>query len=223
MNKLVSRLMAVSMAILLLRFPGWGAGGGGGGGGMGGMRGGGPGANEEVYQVPWKVVRPPNPLPAGGLAIYWFPTSVEEFQRSSLRNSRTLSLYASQCVSMGIADSQSGDVQKMADGDKLPVAVLATADGTVIGKAQNKDGYLKVDQVEKLLEGEVKQREEAIKQQMKEAKDKVKAGDKEGAIALFRTVMEQKCLFPGKAKDASKELKKLGVEVGQVFDAPVMD
>jgi len=100
---------------------------------------------------------------------------------------------------------------------------LAKADGTVIGKAQNKDGYLKVEQVEKLLEGEMKQREETIKQQMKDAKEKVKGGDKEGAITLYRSVMEQRCLFPGKAKDASKELKKLGVEVGLVFDPPVMD
>jgi len=169
------------------------------------------------------VVRPPNALPDGGLAVYWFPSSVVEFQKSSLRNSRTLSLYASQCVAMGIADSQSGDIQKMADGEKLPVAVLAKADGTVIGKAQNKDGYLKVEQVEKLLEGEMKQREETIKQQMKDAKEKVKGGDKEGAITLYRSVMEQRCLFPGKAKDASKELKKLGVEVGLVFDPPVMD
>ena len=69
----------------------------------------------------------------------------------------------------------------------------------------------------------MKQREESLKQEMKDGKDKMKAGDKEGAITLFKTVMEQKCLFPGKAKDASKELKKLGVETGQVFDAPVMD
>jgi len=59
---------------------------------------------------------------------------------------------------------------------------------------------------------------------MKDAKDKAKAGDKEGAIPLLKSVTEQKCLFPGKAKDAAKELKKLGVEAsGQFFDAPVMD
>jgi len=164
MNKLVSRLMAVLMAFLLLPLPSLATCGGGGGGGMGGMRGvvAGMGSEEQVYQVPWKVVRPPNALPDGGLAVYWFPSSVVEFQKSSLRNSRTLSLYASQCVAMGIADSQSGDIQKMADGEKLPVAVLAKADGTVIGKAQNKDGYLKVEQVEKLLEGEMKQREEPL-------------------------------------------------------------
>jgi len=225
MNKFFSRLMAILMTFLLLPLPSLATCGGGGGGGMGGMRGpgGGGGADEQVYQVPWKVVRPPNALPAGGLAVYWFPSSIEEFQRSSLRNSRSLTLYASQCVAMGIADSQSGDIQKMADGEKLPVAVLANADGRVIGKAQNKNGFLKVDQVEKLLEGEMKQREETIKQQMKDAKEKAKGGDKEGAITLYRTVLEQKCLFPGKAKDASKELKKLGVEVGQMFDAPIMD
>jgi tetratricopeptide (TPR) repeat protein len=221
MDRLASRLLAFLMVLLLLPLPGSATCGGGGGGGMGGMRGG--GGDEQVYQVPWKVVRPPNSVPAGGLAIYWFPSSAEEFQKSSLRNSRSLSLFASQCVAMGVVDGQSGDVVKMAEGEKLPVAVLSKADGTVIGKAQSKDGFLKVDQVEKLLEGEMKQREETIKQQMKDAKEKVKGGDKEGAITLFRTVAEQKCLFPGKAKDASKELKKLGVETGQMFDAPVMD
>src|SRR5215470_5826917 len=224
MNKHVSRLMAASMAILLLPFPGSGTCGGGGGGGTGGMRGGGgSGGNEEVYQVPWKMADPKNAPRAGGLTLYWFPSSVEEFKNSSLRYSRPLSLYAAQCVSMTVSDTQAPAMQKLVGEDKLPVAVLATNDGAMISKAQNNKGYLKVDQVEKLLEGEMKQREDALKQQMKDGKEKVKAGDKEGAITLFRTVMEQKCLFPGKAKDASKELKKLGVEVGQVFDAPLMD
>ena len=223
MNKFAPRLMAVSMAILLLPFPGSATCGGGGGGGTGGMRGGGPGGNEEVYQVPWKMADFKNAPPAGGLTLYWFPSSVEEFKNSSLRYSRSLSLYSSQCVSMIVSDTQAPEMQKLVSGEKLPVAVLTSNDGAAIGKAQNNKGYLKVEQVEKLLEGEMKQREEAVKQQMKDGKDKVKAGDKEGAITLFRTVMEQKCLFPGKAKDASKELKKLGVEIGQVFDAPVMD
>jgi predicted Zn-dependent protease len=124
---------------------------------------------------------------------------------------------------MGVADSHSGIGEKLTSGEKLPVVVLAKADGTVVGKAQNKDGFLKVDQVERLVEAELKQREEAIKQKMKEAKDRVKTGDKEGAIPLFQSVMSEKCLFPGKAKDAAKELKKLGVETGKMFDAPVMD
>ena len=225
MNKLVSRLLAFLMALLLLPLPSLATCGGGGGGGMGGMRGpgGGGGGEAQVYQVPWKVVKPEDALPAGSLALYWFPSSVDEFKNSSLRNSRSLSLLASQCVNMIVSDTQAPTMQKLVGEEKLPVAVLASSDGTAIGKAQNVKGFLKVDQVEKLVESEMKQREESIKQQMKEAKDKAKAGDKEGAIPLFKSVMEQKCLFPGKAKDASKELKKLGVEVGQVFDAPVME
>ena len=225
MNKLVSRLLAFLMALLLLPLPSLATCGGGGGGGMGGMRGpgGGGGGETQVYQVPWKVVKPEDALPAGSLALYWFPSSVDEFKNSSLRNSRSLSLLASQCVNMIVSDTQAPTMQKLVGEEKLPVAVLASSDGTAIGKAQNVKGFLKVDQVEKLVESEMKQREESIKQQMKEAKDKAKAGDKEGAIPLFKSVMEQKCLFPGKAKDASKELKKLGVEVGQVFDAPVME
>jgi len=192
---------------------------------MGGMRAGGSGGggDTQVYQVPWKVLDPKTPPPAGGLRLYWFPSSVDEFKNSSLRSSRSLSLYSAQCVSMIVSDTQSPEVQQLVAGEKLPVAVLASSEGAALGKAENVKGFLKVDQVEKLVESELKQREEAVKQQMKDGKDKEKSGDKEGAITAFKTVMEQKCLFPGKAKDASKELKKLGVETGKVFDAPVMD
>src|SRR5579871_155321 len=224
MNRLVLRLSAIFMAVLLLPLESFATCGGGGGGGMGGMRsGGGMGASEQVYQVPWKVADPKNAPPAGGLTLYWFPSSLDEYKNSSLRNSRSLTLYATQCVNMTVSDTQTPEMQKLVGDNKLPVAVLARNDGTAIAKAKNVKGFLKVDQVEKLVEAEMKQREESIKQEMKEGKDKAKSGDKEGAITLFKAVMEQKCLFPGKAKEASKELKKLGVETGYVFDAPIMD
>jgi tetratricopeptide (TPR) repeat protein len=225
MRKQISRLTTLFMALLLLPAPDWATCGGGGGGGMGGMRsGGGMPSDEQVYQVPWKVVKPDDAPVASGLLVYWFPSSVQEFQRSSLRNSRSLSLYASQCVTLGVADAGTSLGQKFLSGEKLPVVVLAKSDGTVINKLQNTNGFLKVDQVEKLVESEMKQREEMIKKQLKDAKEKAKAGDKEGAIPLYRSVLEEKCLFPGKAKDAAKELKKLGVnEATRLFDAPVMD
>jgi tetratricopeptide (TPR) repeat protein len=180
--------------------------------------------DEQVYQVPWKLVKPDEAPIAGGLVVYWFPSSAQEFQRSSLRNSRSLSLYASQCVTMGVADAGTSLGQKFLTGEKLPVVVLAKSDGTIINKIQNNNGFLKVDSVEKLVESEMKQREEAIKQQLKAAKEKAKSGDKDGAIPLYRSVLEEKCLFPGKAKDAAKELKKLGVDASvKLFDAPVMD
>jgi len=225
----ISRLSALFMILLLLPVPDWATCGGGGGGGMGGMRSGGasgsPGmGSEQVYQVPWKILKPEEALAPGGLVVYWFPSSVQEFQKSSLRNSRSLSLYATECVTMGVADASTPLGQKFLSGDKLPVIVLAKTDGTVINKLQNNNGFLKVDAFEKLVESEMKQREENVKNELKAAKEKAKSGDKDGAIPLYKSVLDEKCLFPSKAKDAAKELKKLGVDVTvKLFDAPVMN
>jgi tetratricopeptide (TPR) repeat protein len=232
MKTLLVRSLAIFLSLLLLPAPDWATCGGGGGGGMGGMRGGvnpRSGADstfpqDQAYTVPWKLMTPEDPPINSGLILYWFPSSTAEFQNSSLRNSRMLSLYASQCVTMGVADAGTSLGKKMVPEDKLPVVVLAKPDGTIVGKAENKNGFLKVDQVEKLVDTEIKQREEAIKEQLKEAKEKAKGGDKDGAMPIYRAVLEQKCLFPGKAKDAAKELKKLGAaDVAQVFDAPIFE
>ena len=190
-----------------------------------GATGAGAGADEQqVYPVPWRQRTPQDPPLVAGLVVYWFPTGVEEFNKSSLRNSRVLSLYASQCVSMQVAAAGSPAGQKFASGEKLPVVVLAQPDGTVVAKAENKNGYLKVEQVEQLLGNEMKRREETIKAELKEAKEKAKSGDAQGAIPIFRSVLDKKCLFPGQAKDAAKALKKLGVtDVGEVNDPPVFD
>jgi tetratricopeptide (TPR) repeat protein len=197
--------------------------GGGGGGGTGGMGGGAMGS-EVVYQVPWKLITPSDTPAPGGLVVYWFPASENELKNSSLRNSRTLALYAAQCVTMGVADAGTPLGQRFAADEKLPVAVLAQSDGKIIGKAQGEAGKLKVAQVEKLLEGEMKQREAGVKGTMNTAKDAAKRGDKDAAIAQYRTVLDQKCLFPKQGKDAANELKKLGVAgVAPVPDPPSFD
>lgn len=186
-----------------------------------GPMGPGPGMMEEqVYNVPWRVRAPETPPVTDGLVVYWFPSSVQEVQRSSLRNSRTLSLYGSQCVAMEIVDAATPLGQKLVSGAKLPIAVLATP-GTLIGKAENKNGYLRVYQVEKLVDEEYKRRENVVDSQLRDAKEHVKSGDKAGAIPIYKAVLEQKCLFPRKAKDAAKALKKLGVaEAAGFADAP---
>jgi tetratricopeptide (TPR) repeat protein len=202
----------------------WATCGGGGGGGMGGMSSGGAMPTEQVYRVPWRVSKPGDPPIREGLLLYWFPSSVPELQKSSLLYSRTLSMYATQCVNLVVADAGSPEGTKLVAGDKLPVAVLAEPNGNLVAKAENKNGYLKVDQVEKLLESEVKKRESAVKERLEDAKNKAKGGDNQTAIQEYRTVLEQKCLFPGKAKDAAKALKKLGVtDVTQIFDGPILD
>jgi tetratricopeptide (TPR) repeat protein len=176
-----------------------------------------------VYNVPWKVWTA-NENPAKGLVLYWFPLSQKELEKSSLRASRILSLYSSQCVAMEVADPRIPELQKVLGDSKPPVAILATPDGSTIKKVEGKDGYLKAEQVEKAVDSEMKQRETALDDHLKEAKEKAKAGDNTAAIALLRTVAEDKCMFPKKAKEATKELKKLGVaEVGSVPATPIFD
>jgi tetratricopeptide (TPR) repeat protein len=210
MKTLLARSISLVLAVLFVVSPLWATCGGGGGGGGGGMASG--GSAPEVYYVPWKARTPKDQAPKG-LVVYWFPASKEELQKSSLRVSRTLSLYAGQCISMELADTSNPYATKLIGESKLPVAVLATPDGTPVNKLENKDGRLKVELLEKLVAGEVKQRETALDAQLKEAKEKAKAGDSAGAIPLFKTVAEQQCMFPKKAKDAAKELKKLGAEL----------
>lgn len=191
-------------------------------GGMAPRGGGGADAQPQVYYVPWKLAKPQDPPVTSGLALYWFPVSQEELQKSSLRVSRPLSLYATQCVAMEVAEPASPLRTKFAAEDTLPVAVLAAPDGTVVGKLENKDGKLHVEDVEKLLGAELKKREDALDNKLKAAKETAKS-DKDAAIPLYRAVADQKCMFPKKAKEAAKELKKLGVEVGEIADPPVFD
>ena len=224
MNKSISRLFAVLLIMLFAVSPAWATCGGGGGGGVGGMSGGsGGGPKPEVYHVPWKNWSAKEPVKEG-LVLYWFPATQKELSGSSLLTSRQLSLYAAQCISMKVADYRVPDVQSVLGESKPPVAVLATPDGSVIKKAEGANNFLKAELVEKLVESEVKQRDSALEAQLKDAKEKVKAGDNAAAIKIYQSVAVEKCMFPKKAKDAAKELKKLGGgEVGTFFEPPVFE
>ena len=202
--------------ILLLAFiatPAWatcGGGGGGGGGGMTSNNNGNGGGNEVVYHVPWKIVKESDKPITEGLVLYWFPASKNELQNSSLRESRSLSLYASQCVTMELADGRTPNADKLIGESKLPVAVLATPDGTPVQKLENTNGRLKVTDVEKLVGTEIKTRGEDLDKSLADAKAKADSGDKPEAIQLYKTVAAEKCMFPKKARSATAELKKLG-------------
>jgi tetratricopeptide (TPR) repeat protein len=225
MKTSLSRALATILMVMFSLSPAWATCGGGGGGGTGGVGGGGrsDGPEPAVYKVPWKIWEA-RTAPQKGLVLYWFPASNDEINKSSLRGSRILTLYSSQCVSMTVADSKTPELQSILGNSTVPVAVLASSDGSPINKVENTGGKLKVDQVEKLVDAEMKQRETSLDTQLKEGKEKAKAGDSQGAIAALKPVAEQKCLFPKKAKDAAKELKKLGVdEVGSIPDAPILD
>ncbi len=211
------RSIAVALLALFFAqssFATCGGGGGGGGGGTSGNGGGGGGTPPPVYNVPWSIKPTAQP---GGLVLFWFPATVTEAQNSSLKNSRILQLYAAQCVAMQVANTDITNADKLIGESKLPVVVLAKSDGTPINKVENTGGKLKVADVEKLVDTEMKQRKSTASAQMKDAADKAKAGDKDGAVALYKSVAEQKCLLKKEANDAAKELKKLGVaEVGSI-------
>lgn len=224
MKTQIYRSIAVALLALFFAQSALATCGGGGGGGGGGMSGGGGGGGASTYPVPWKIRKATDPAPAG-LVLYWFPRSQDEIKASSLRESRTLSLYSSQCVSMELADGRTPHSNELIGSSTLPVAVLARPDGTAVNKVENANGKLKVGDVEKLLDTEMKQRESDLTAQLKEASAKSTAGDKDGAIAMYRSVLEQKCMFPKKAKDAQKQLKALGVtDVGaNIGPAPIFD
>jgi len=226
MKSQLSRALATLLIVLFSLSPVWATCGGGGGGGTGGVGGGGgrsEGPAPAVYMVPWKIWEQ-RTAPNKGLVLYWFPASDNELKKSSLRASRILTLYSSQCVAMTVADAKTPELHPIIGDSTVPVAVLANANGSPINKVENTAGKLKVEQVEKLVDSEMKQRETTLDTQLKEAKEKAKAGDNPGAIALLKPVADEKCLFPKKAKDAAKELKKLGVEeVGSIPDSPIFD
>src|SRR6185369_2343949 len=99
------RSIAVALLALFFAqssFATCGGGGGGGGGGTSGNGGGGGAGNPPpVYNVPWTTKSTAQP---GGLVLYWFPATTAEVQNSSLKNSRSLQLYAAQCVAMQVTN-----------------------------------------------------------------------------------------------------------------------
>jgi len=231
MKNTIARGVAFLLVLAFICTPVFATCGGGGGGGGGGMSGSGGsngsnngGNNPVVYHVPWTIRDAKTPPVTAGLVLYWFPASVQEVQKSSLRESRDLSLYAGQCVAMELVDGRFEMAAKLVGESTLPVAVLATPDGTVVNRLENKGGKLNVVDVEKIVGGEIKHRESAIDSSIRDAKTKSAAGDKDSAIKLLQSVLAQKCMFPKKAKEAAKELKNLGVEnIGSISTAPIFD
>ena len=117
MNTKLSRALATLLIVLISSSPAWATCGGGGGGGTGGVGGGGAntGPAPTVYKVPWDIWEA-RKAPNKGLVLYWFPASQAELEKSSLRTSRILTLYAAQCVSMRVGDSKQPELQAILGG-----------------------------------------------------------------------------------------------------------
>ena len=212
------RSLAFVSILLLSALPVAATCGGGGGGGNGGvMPGGGlPYDQAPAYRVAWKVLGPgaPKPqAPEAALVVYWFPRSPREAQASPLQSSRALSLASARCVATSLVTPENQEVRgvfKAPADDQL--VVLAGPDGSELGRVAAKEGKIDVRAVEKLLNGELDKREEAL-QDLVDAAGKKESSDRDGAIADYKKVWDQRCLVPSLGRKAAKALKKLGVDV----------
>src|SRR5215470_15292985 len=124
MKTQLSRALATTLMVLFSLSPAWATCGGGGGKGS-------EGPAPAVYMVPWKIWEA-RTTPNKGLILYWFPASNDEIKKSSLRQSRILTLYSSQCVTMTVADAKTPELQLIIGDSALPVAILAKSDGSPI-------------------------------------------------------------------------------------------
>jgi tetratricopeptide (TPR) repeat protein len=243
----IPRRRALALALLLVLPATWSplaaTCGGGGGGGMGGISGGGGGGGRPAtYQVPWQVMRtataPAAPGGANGvngetssatpggqpaLVLYWFPVSAAYARTSELQGSRSLTLAAARCVALDLVTTDNAALHEQF-AVKGETVVLATPDGKELSRLSDADGHApSVGQVEKLLDSQLKGREDALNRQLDEARDKEKKGDAEGAVTLYGTVYSERCLFPGLGKKAAKALKKLGRPVAEDRTSSLLD
>src|SRR6185295_7101681 len=200
------------LALLLPSLPASATCGGGGGGGTGGVVPDLGGGAPNFYRVAWKVLTPGSEKPQAPLAIYWFPTSPEEARVSPLQTSRSLSLAESRCIAMAIVttDNQALHTAFKAPAGQ-PLVVLANPDGSDVARVAATDGKLDVKAVEKLLSTTLDEREASLKA-LVEGADKKAAADRDGAIADYRQVWDQRCLFPSLGRKAAKGLTKLGLK-----------
>jgi tetratricopeptide (TPR) repeat protein len=205
------RSLVLLAVVSLTLSPAYATCGGGGGGGTGGMMPQG-GMQPQSYVVPWKVLN--GAAPTTPLVLYWFPANNDEVKGNELLSSRALTLASAQCVSMMIvapADTTTTAKWEVA-ADKLPTAILVGADGKAVSHVDSENGKLRMNKVEDIVRVELKARDNALDKMLDEAKQKEK-DDKDGAIAIYQQVWEQRCLAPKKGRGAQKALARLGVTV----------
>jgi hypothetical protein len=163
--------------------------------------------------VPWKVLNPGDAPVKSPLVLYWLPVSRDDIRRSDLLVSKSLAVYAMQCVGMQVIRPDDDEmIEKFGATGKLPVCVLAHGDGTAIARVMSDNGALRSAAVEKMVRDEIGSREVEADRMLDEARQKLAQGDRDDAVDLYRKVAAEQCLFPRKGKEALKALRKLGVD-----------
>jgi hypothetical protein len=175
----------------------------------------GPGTGDPYeYLVPWRFLTKGGPLLHESLVLYWLPASAQEAEQSPLLNSRELLQAADLCIGFEIVvPEDSSIIAKLGESGKLPAAVLVNDQGNVIRRVEGIRGRLTAPPVEKMVRDELSARGDTMYARMTEAKKRAAAGDREGAIDLYKKLWDERCLFPLAGTEAQHALKTLGVTV----------
>lgn len=162
-----------------------------------------------VPLVPWKVLQPDETIHAP-LVLFWIPASPEAMRRSTMLTSDSLTLFASRCVAMRVV--RFDDHARLAElrvETELPVAVLADAEGAIVGEVKGSRGRLSVREVEELVRTALDEREAQAEKLLDAARAHANRGDVDAAFELYEKVSEARCLCPRQAKAAAKALRRL--------------
>ncbi|MEA2164097.1 MAG: hypothetical protein QOK37_2224 [Thermoanaerobaculia bacterium] len=182
----------------------------------------GPGTGKpDDEMVPWKFADKGAAIEKAPLTLYWLPATQKEMERSELLSSRPLIQDSLRCVAFAIVDPENAATIKLlgATGN-LPAALLVNNQGTVTRRVEQVRGALPRTAVERMVHDELAARDEAMYHAMSEGRKRATAGEKEAAIALYRSVWNDRCFFPMAGTEAQRALKTLGVEVHDV-PAPI--
>jgi hypothetical protein len=168
-----------------------------------------PAGEAYVALVPWRVLEPDSKVDAP-LALFWIPASVEELRHSALLTSDDLTLFSSQCVAMRVVRlNDDARLTSLAADARLPVAVLADRNGSIVGRVASEDGVLSVTEVEELVRTELDHRVAETEAKLDRARERLEANDVEAAATLYRSVWDERCLCPRQGRAAGKALRKL--------------
>ena len=181
----------------------------------------GPGTgNPDEGHVPWKFVTDDALKQQQPITLYWLPSSLKESERSPLMLSKVLLMAAGRCVDLEIVlPERVAAIEKLGATGKLPAAVIVDRKGNVTRRAESTAPAA----IERMLNQELAARDQQMYQRVTEAGRDVAAGDNAGAIALYKMIWEDRCLFPLAGNDAQRALKKLGVTVEDTPAPPPAD
>jgi len=161
--------------------------------------------------MPWRFVEAAaTPDVPGGLILFWLPASDREIERSALQSSSKLREASDRCVTLALVVPADTAMERKLDVYARPAAVLTDAQSNVIRRIENATS---ASAVEQMVEGELRARDEAMYRDLANARKSATAGEKEKAIAIYRRIWDDRCLFPLAGKEAQSGLKALGVVV----------